>query len=63
MNLRVKVFGWEAFTIELDAPQPTVKEAVEQQAETLLMKVMANPTVGKIIGRVSTAWVATGMKR
>lgn len=63
MNLRINVFGFEVASIELETPEPTVVEEVETVAETLITKVMQNKTVGKLIGRISTVWVATGMQR
>lgn len=53
MNLSFKLFGFEVAKIELTTPEPVVVAEVERNGRKLL---------GKAIGRVSTAWVATGMK-
>ncbi|OBJ40284.1 hypothetical protein A5630_25370 [Mycolicibacterium mucogenicum] len=77
MILRVKLFGVEAFTAEFedqqpvpanmhnpDAPvPPTFQEVIEAKAETAIRKLIENPWIGKQIGRISTVWVAAGMKR
>lgn len=62
MRLRFNIFGLEVWSLELDPPHETAT-AVEQTAERLLEKAARSRTLGRVIGRISTAWVATGMRR
>lgn len=56
MKLSLNVFGVEVANLELDLgdQDDSMVEEIERRGTRLL---------GRVIGRISTAWVATGMRR
>lgn len=59
MKLQFKILGFEICSLTLDSEQSDVIASRPVVTET---EKRARKAVGKVIGRISTAWVATGMR-